>query len=97
MFGIGGTELLVILAIVLLIFGGAKLPQLARSMGRSIGEFSKGKKELEGEIKDMEKTASETIKEAEKEIKEEPKLEEKSAAESETEIAKGTGKKAQKE
>lgn len=37
-----GWELIVILAIILLIFGGAKLPGLARSMGSSIREFRKG-------------------------------------------------------
>lgn len=37
-----GSELIIILAIILLIFGGAKLPGLARSMGSSIREFRKG-------------------------------------------------------
>ena len=37
-----GWELIIILAIILLIFGGAKLPGLARSMGSSIREFRKG-------------------------------------------------------
>lgn len=39
--GIGGTELIVILVIVLLLFGGAKLPALARGLGQSIKEFKK--------------------------------------------------------
>ncbi len=41
----GIEELLVILLIVLVIFGGAKLPQLARSLGKAKGEFHKGLKE----------------------------------------------------
>ena len=40
--GIGWTELLVILAIVMLLFGGTRLPQLARSLGQSVIEFKKG-------------------------------------------------------
>ncbi len=46
-FGIGGTELLIILAIVLLLFGGAKLPQLARGLGQSMKEFKKAAKDDE--------------------------------------------------
>ena len=41
----GIEELLIILLIILVIFGGAKLPQLARSLGKAKGEFSKGLKE----------------------------------------------------
>ncbi|HNW41829.1 MAG: Sec-independent protein translocase protein TatA [Verrucomicrobia bacterium ADurb.Bin122] len=43
--GLGGTELIVILVIVLLLFGGAKLPSLARGLGQSIKEFKKASKE----------------------------------------------------
>ncbi len=39
---IGGPELLIILVVVLLLFGAAKLPQLARSLGASAKEFKKG-------------------------------------------------------
>ena len=39
---LGPTELIIILLIVLLIFGGAKLPQLARSLGQAKHEFEKG-------------------------------------------------------
>jgi sec-independent protein translocase protein TatA len=39
---LGPTELIIILLIVLLIFGGAKLPKLARSMGQAQKEFKKG-------------------------------------------------------
>ena len=42
---IGAPELLILLIVVLLIFGGAKLPKLARSMGQAQTEFKRGIKE----------------------------------------------------
>ena len=41
----GGGELWLILAILLILFGAKKLPDLARSMGSSITQFKKGLKE----------------------------------------------------
>ena len=41
MAGLGAPELIIILLIVLLIFGGAKLPKLARSLGEAQKEFKK--------------------------------------------------------
>jgi sec-independent protein translocase protein TatA len=39
---LGGGELLIVLLIVLLVFGGTKVPQLARSLGQAQREFRKG-------------------------------------------------------
>jgi len=39
MFGIGGTELLVILVVALIVLGPKSLPKLARTLGRTMGEF----------------------------------------------------------
>jgi len=44
-FGLGGGELLIILIILLVLFGGSKLPSLARGLGQSIKEFKKASKE----------------------------------------------------
>ena len=46
-FGIGGAELLIILCIALLLFGGKKLPDLAKGLGKSIREFKKAAAEGE--------------------------------------------------
>jgi sec-independent protein translocase protein TatA len=43
--GLGATELIVILVILLLLFGGAKLPALAKGLGQSIKEFKNASKD----------------------------------------------------
>jgi sec-independent protein translocase protein TatA len=45
----GSTELLVILAIILLLFGGSKLPSLAKGLGQSVKEFKKASKDDDDE------------------------------------------------
>ena len=42
MFGIGTQELLIFMVIVLVLFGGSRIPGIARSLGKSITEFKKG-------------------------------------------------------
>ena len=41
----GPWQILLVLAIILILFGGKKLPELAHSLGKSLGEFKKGKEE----------------------------------------------------
>lgn len=48
---LGGPEIALIFLIMLLLFGAKKLPQLARGIGKSMGEFKKAREEFEDEIK----------------------------------------------
>jgi sec-independent protein translocase protein TatA len=47
--GLGGSEILIVALIIMVLFGAKKLPELARSLGRSKGEFEKGKADFEPE------------------------------------------------
>ena len=48
--GLGGTELMVVLGAVLLLFGPKKLPELARGLGKGIREFKKASDEVTEEL-----------------------------------------------
>jgi sec-independent protein translocase protein TatA len=47
---LGGQEMIIIFLIVLLLFGAKKLPELARGVGKSMGEFKKAREDFEKEI-----------------------------------------------
>ena len=48
----GGVELAVVVGVIILLFGAAKIPTLMRSMGSGISEFKKGLKEGEQDAAD---------------------------------------------
>ncbi len=50
MFGLGMGELMVILLIIILLFGASRVPEIARSLGRSVQEFKKAGKDMKTEI-----------------------------------------------
>ena len=52
MFRFGVGELSLVLLIVLLLFGGKKLPEIAKAMGKSIKEFRKAGKEIRDGVED---------------------------------------------
>lgn len=52
MFGIGMTELVVILVVALLVFGPQKLPELARSLGKAMNEFRRASNDLRASFQD---------------------------------------------
>ena len=51
LFGLGGQEILLIALVVLLLFGGAKIPELMRGMGKGVKSFKEGMKEVDDEVK----------------------------------------------
>ena len=54
----GGLELAVILLIAILLFGAQKIPKLARSTGQAMGEFRRGREEIEQELEELEDEAT---------------------------------------
>lgn len=48
-----GPELIVILLLLVLLFGANKIPEMARAIGSSTGEFKKGRKEIENELQEQ--------------------------------------------
>ncbi|HNX07745.1 MAG TPA: twin-arginine translocase TatA/TatE family subunit [Bacteroidales bacterium] len=50
---IGGQEIIIIAIIILVLFGGKKIPELMRGLGRGVGEFKKGKSEVMDELNDL--------------------------------------------
>jgi sec-independent protein translocase protein TatA len=75
--GLGGPELIMVFFVVLLLFGGQKLPELARGLGKSIREFKKATAGVEEEIKKAIEAPPETPK---------PKLEAKPTPEPSTPV-----------
>jgi sec-independent protein translocase protein TatA len=47
---LGGTEVVLILAVILILFGAKKIPELAKGMGQGIKEFKKATREVTDEI-----------------------------------------------
>lgn len=58
-FNFGGSEMLIIGFVILLLFGGKKLPELMKGLGSGIREFNNAKSNIQSEVK-------ESLKEAEK-------------------------------
>jgi sec-independent protein translocase protein TatA len=50
---LGSQEMILIFIVVILLFGATKLPELARSMGKSVGEFKRAQRESELEMQKL--------------------------------------------
>jgi len=51
--GIGWGEILVVLFLILLLFGGKRLPELARSMGQAVKEFKRGLNSVNSDVNEI--------------------------------------------
>jgi len=69
LFNFLGPEMLVVFAVVLLLFGGKKIPELMRGIGRGIREFNTARSTLESELKEGMK--DEELKEKQKQKQQE--------------------------
>jgi sec-independent protein translocase protein TatA len=51
--GLGAPEVVLIFLVVVLLFGANKIPKIARSTGEAMGEFQKGREEVEQELEEI--------------------------------------------
>ena len=63
---LGPWEITLIILVVIILFGGKKLPELARGLGLGLREFKKAKQEIKDEVKNV----ADEVNDVEKEIKE---------------------------
>ena len=69
--GLGPVELGVIFLIAVLLFGANKIPQLARSTGEAMGEFKKGRQEVERDLEELQEDLDEEMAAAEEAVEDE--------------------------
>ena len=50
MFGLGGSEVMLVFLIILLIFGPSQIPKMARGLGQAMREFKKAQREISDEV-----------------------------------------------
>ena len=70
LFSLGGYEVILVLFAILLLFGGKKIPELMRGLGKGIREFNNARATIEGEIKEGMREADRKELEAKKKSEE---------------------------
>ncbi len=61
---LGPWEIAVVILVIIILFGGKKLPELARGLGLGLREFKKAKQEIKDEVKNV----TDEVEDAEKEV-----------------------------
>jgi len=62
--GLGPWEIALVILVIIILFGGKKLPELARGLGLGLREFKKAKQEIKDEVKNV----TDEVEDAEKEV-----------------------------
>ena len=62
--GLGPWEIALVILVIIILFGGKKLPELARGLGLGLREFKKAKQEIKDEVKNV----TDEVEYAEKEV-----------------------------
>ncbi|MEJ2154859.1 MAG: Sec-independent protein translocase protein TatB [Desulfobacteraceae bacterium] len=89
MFGIGMPELLLVLALALIIIGPKKLPELAKSLGRALGEFKRATSDLKQSIES--ETGMDEVRQSFKEVKQDIKAQVESRNPTRSDISSAPG------
>jgi len=79
-FNFGGSEIIIILFVILLLFGGRKIPELMRGLGRGIREFNNARNSIEGEIREGMREADQRKLEERRTLEDRQRMEEKREA-----------------
>ena len=64
--GLGPWEIALVILVIIILFGGKKLPELARGLGLGLREFKKAKQEIKDEVKNVTDEVEDAKKEFEK-------------------------------
>ena len=67
---LGLTEIALILVVVLVLFGGKRIPELAKALGKAQYEYKKAKEMLQSEAQDLKDSVEKAVKDEEKKNKE---------------------------